>query len=351
MSVRWALIVGLCALAAFGGKLAYQRSLLNEERGEVVVSRLDQWVPHLYRAGKRGKVTFSQHEGHRIVWHPPMQQAARTQPQPQSGAVTYGFSGGRLGDNLLSYLHARWIAYRDHLHFVFQPFPMADEFALAQENSVVAEKEVVEIPYFPEPSMKNRDHPFVVDWDDPGFREEIARCLAPTKPHVLLELPKDKITVGVHVRRAGRFDAIALHREYPLKFPPDSYYLEQIQRIARIFEGQPLYVFLLTDDLQPQAMLERYKAALPFANIEWGCRERAPDNDLDDFFSIPLFDCLVLCDSNFSIVASKLAHYKVRIAPTHYWRKKERVGVSGVEIVFNPSALPPTPSPTNVQTK
>jgi hypothetical protein len=246
-------------------------------------------------------------------------------------------SGGRLGDNLLSYLHARWIAYRNHVPLVFKPFPQAEEFALAKESRHPAIASQVEIPYFPEPSMKNQNLPFTIDWDDPEFHEEIVQCLSPTKSHNILELPADRITVCVHIRRGGTFDSPSSHKEFPLKFPPDSYYIEQIRTIARIFQGKPLYVFLMTDDLHPEALVQRYKKAVTYPNIQWDCRKNPPENDLDDFFSIPHFDCLVLCDSNFSIVASKLTQYAIRIAPTHYSKKNGTVFITGLEITFNPA--------------
>jgi len=250
----------------------------------------------------------------------------------QHTPVTYGFSGGRLGDNLLSYLHARWIAHRDDVPLIYRPFPGSDAFALSQDPPLSLP--ALEIPYFPEQSQKNCHPLFTVPWDDPAFLAEVRAILQPTTAHTLLSLPSDKITLCVHVRRGGTFDAPSVRLEQPLKFPPDSFYIEQIARVAAIFRGLPLYVFLMTDDLKPTELLTRYQKAIPLEGIEWHCRTQPPENDLDDFFSIPLFDCLILCDSNFSLVASKLGEYALTLAPTRYIKKKESVRITDTAITY-----------------
>lgn len=307
-------------------------------------AEIDQAAKQVFNSGQNGKVVFIPKIGHRIVW--PGQATPQTDPINARSAVTYGFSGGRLGDNLLSYLHARWIAYRDHIPFVFKSFSMADEFALALEpppSGSITFREIpsMEIPFFPEPTDQSPNNPFLVDWDDPGFRNAIGKWLAPTKPHSLLALPSDRITVCVHVRRGGKVDPPSIYKSFPLKFPPDYYFIEQIRRISELFQGKPLYVFLMTDDLNPKAIAERYKKAVSLSNIEWDYRKTPPKNILDDFFSIPLFDCLIRGDSNFSVVASKLGEFAIEIAPTkaHCSKKNGKLHIDGIEIQFNAAKI------------
>lgn len=329
-------LTGLCTLGIFVAKIEIRNFAFAQPEGIQDHAQLDKDVKLLYNRGKCGKVAFSPNTGHRIAWRLPEKTLPPPSSSGQRAAVTYGFSGGRLGDNLLSYLHARWIAYRDHVPLVYQSFPKSDEFALSLEPQSPMEGTPVKIPYFPEPTMKIQNNPFSVDWDDPGFREEIAKWLAPTKPHTLLVLPEDKITVCIHVRRGGAMDLPA-HRHFPLKFPPDQFYIDQIRYITRFFQEKPLYVFLMTDDDNPEALVQRYQKAVSYSNIEWDYRKKPADSDLDDFFSIPLFDCLILGDSNFSITASKLTEYAIKIAPTHYKKKKGKVIITGLEITFNPA--------------
>ncbi|MFA5306719.1 MAG: hypothetical protein WC365_04680, partial [Candidatus Babeliales bacterium] len=49
---------------------------------------------------------------------------AREQQHLATGisAVTYGLSGGRFGDNLLCYVHAKWISYKYHIPLLYFPF-------------------------------------------------------------------------------------------------------------------------------------------------------------------------------------------------------------------------------------
>ncbi len=318
-------------------KIPNRYAALDAPEGEAECKQIHERISFLYEQGKCGRVTYQPNGKYRIAWHLPREKERMIPAAAPSGkAVTYKLSGGRLGDNLLSYLHARWIAYRDRVPLVRTPFPGDHEFALSSEIAQPGDYPLEVIPYFPEPTMKHPNPPFLVDWEDPGFREEIALCLKPTKPHNLLALPSDRITVCVHVRRGGTHDPQSLHLEYPLKFPPDSFYLGQIEHLTRIFRGQELYVFLMTDDLEPEKLLQSYQEALCDSNIQWDCREKLPENDLDDFYSIPQFDCLILPDSSFSIVASKLTEYAVRISPTHYKKKRDKVQITGLEIAFNP---------------
>jgi hypothetical protein len=284
-------------------------------------------------------------------------------------AISYSFSGGRFGDNLIAYFHAKWIAYKNSLPFLYVPFlysenlnldildqPASDSFRF--ENSVALKKDsgfnftevqssLFIIPYFPECKFELEMYSFLqelphfdVDWEDPEFHREVIESLTPKYPIKTLELPKNKITVGVHVRRGGGVDIYHPDLFFPLKFPHDSYYIQQIERIAKIFDKKQLYVFILTDDLNPNEIVNKYRQALNNPNIEFACREKnnSPFNNvLEDFFSIPKFDCLILCQSNFSIVASKMSNYSIVITPYHCIANGTGYTIDNVELRFNSS--------------
>ncbi|MBI5273316.1 MAG: hypothetical protein HY861_04970 [Chlamydiia bacterium] len=330
-------LLGACALAALFAKCELERSAFLTEAGVFYSRKIDRSLAALYHAGKSGKISFSPQTGYATSWNLPQKRLAPPKKMTPGDAVTYGFSGGRLGDNLLAYLHAQWISYQEQMPLVFKPFPMAEEFAFSHQIHIDSVYNIHEIPYFPEPSIKDPSPPFTVDWEDPKFREIITASLAPTQGHTPIPLPPDRISLCVHIRRTGAVDSYSAQPLHPLKFLPDRYYIEQIRRISRLFRGQPLYVFLMTDDLAPQQMLQRYKQALPLKNIQWECRTDTADHTFDDFFSIPRFDCLIRSDSNFSFVASKLSEYAVEITPTHYQKKKGSVRITGSQITFNPS--------------
>lgn len=287
----------------------------------------------------------------------------------RGNAISYSFSGGRFGDNLIAYFHAKWMAYKTGLPFLYVPFlysenlnldildqPLNDSFrfknSLAMKknssfNFTEAQSSLFIIPYFPECKFELEMHSFLrelpsfdVDWDDPEFHREVVECLTPKRSIKTLELPKDKVTVGVHVRRGGGVDMNQPDLYFPLKFPPDSYYIQQIARIAKIFDKKKLYVFILTDDLNPEQIVNKYRQALNNPNIEFSCRAQNNSpfhNVLEDFFSIPKFDCLIFCQSNFSIVASKMSNYAIDITPYHCIANGTGFTIDDIELRFNSS--------------
>ena len=60
-----------------------------------------------------------------------------TAPFWYTSAVTYDFSGGRFGDNLVSYCHAKWISYKYNIPLLYKPFDYSDQLMM----------DVLEIPY------------------------------------------------------------------------------------------------------------------------------------------------------------------------------------------------------------
>jgi hypothetical protein len=288
-------------------------------------------------------------------------------PYSESNAVTYSFSGGRLGDNLLAYFHAKWIAYKYDLPFVYIPFEFSDRFVLhegdipryafsykhrtrmkkEEEAMIPHNSTLITVPYFPETPYEyeraeDLEAPFfIVDWDDPLFKQEVVRCLTLLNPIATPDLPEGVITVGVHVRRGGSFeDYNHARKKFPLKFPSDDYYLEQIEMIANLFKGRPLFVQILTDHLNPQSIVEEYTRVLNNPNLTICYRQSEGSYEetlLEDFFTIPKFDCLVVGQSNFSIIASKLGNYAVIVSPTHASGKQHQI--DQVELKLNEEHL------------
>ena len=290
-------------------------------------------------------------------------------PLPRGGnGITYSLHKGRLGDNLCAYLHAKWLAYKYGLPLYYRSFHYSKQFCFAEEHEPLKkhhkkfknriktadEKEInagqssalFTVPFFPENTeyiFESGNHftwvpAFEVDWDDPGFKEEIRKSLKPKEPVFTPDLPNDSLTVAVHVRRGGGFDSLQETQRVPLKFPPDSYYIQQIERIAKIFKDHRLYVYILTDDLDPKAIASKYQAALNHPNIRFDYRKdnNGPSaNVLEDFFFMQKFDCLVICQSNYSLMASKLADFALVITPTHPTRISDEVVIDEVKLSFN----------------
>lgn len=291
------------------------------------------------------------------------------QQATQTAAVTYKSSGGRFGDQLVAYTHARWVAYKYNLPLLYIPFDYADklmvntmhqkmesdsynkiEFPMltkygekVQLDSIIkpAENNLYVIPYFPESSDElTRVQPwrFDLDWEDERFIQILRQELSPIEPLQKLILPNDRISLAVHMRRGGGWHVDVLLQEAkeinpkieyadvatPLKFVPFEYYVDQIIKVSELLDNRPIYVHIFTDDKNPGMLVEKCKAAVNKPNILFGSRESDNCHDanvLDDFFALTQFDCLIRGDSNFSLMAAKLGHYKIQIAPKSYvWR-------------------------------
>lgn len=267
-------------------------------------------------------------------------------------AVTYSFSGGRFGDNLLSYCRAKWISYRYDIPLLYVPFKYSDnlvmharEIHLTQEvadtyKSVVsyAAAETINpynqvlyvVPFFPE-SLCERNcvrfpYLFDVDWEEPGFKRELQAMIRPLNEMRRWEFPHDAITVAVHVRVGTGFDILPgqtlddMTRTQPLKWPPESFYLQAIARVIELFPHSNLYVYIFTDHDDPVQIMEFFRSIIIDSRVTFDCRKKGNthfNNVLEDFFAFLQFDCLIRPDSNFSLVASKIADYKILIAPLH----------------------------------
>jgi len=291
-------------------------------------------------------------------------------------AVAYTLSGGRLGDNLIAFLHAAWISYKYDMPLLYQPFDYADQFAFHtmferfDRNVKKQFKSVIElgfnpfsgfsrddntlyiIPYFPEsagdfrpnefyPDRKKNTQFFTVDWEDQHFLAWARELLKPVNALTLVHPPADCVSIALHVRKnSGGFDPDILHglpiekydpkklyvdRYYPLKMPPMSYYVEQLRAVLSLYPGQRIYVYLFTDDPNPAALVAECRRYITDDRISWDyrrARNHHASNVVEDFFSMQQFDCLIRPDSNLSIIAGRLGDFDCVISPViHHWEQ------------------------------
>lgn len=338
----------------FGVNDVLSTLIKNEKKGTVIQSDFENSLDRL-----------------KLTWKPTRenQTAIVKEKTTNNSAITYDFSGGRLGDNLLSYFHAKWLAHEYGLPFLYRPFPHSESLLLStkdkpysspspfqntlrlfdkQQILEIKPSTVVIVPYFTESKFEyemlnhaQEKAPFyVVDWEDPEYHKEVVECLTPTIPVDYISLPENCITVAVHVRRGGERETYAEGaRGYPLKFPSDNYYIDQIQRIADIYKDKSIYVYIFTDANNPQKIVNSFSKALRNSRINIVCKQekkafKGSSEMFNDFFSMGKFDCLVRSMSNFSVVASLLGDYSLMIFPTHAHFEKRKVVIDQVEIKF-----------------
>ena len=283
------------------------------------------------------------------------------------GAVTYELIG-RFGDNLLSYMHAKWLSLYYarkgyNLPVLYKPFLFSNQLRvhdiekgcsrerLTSLHRIISLKNhkwtdlesnshvLYEIPYFPYDLEKEPGNwtAFPVDWKDPEFKRELKRVVHPRFALPKFELLADKITVAIHVRRGGSFEELNLG--FPFKFPDDSYYVEQLGVLDRLLGHRPLYVFIFTDDREPLKILADFQKRFEqFSHITFDCRRTKTDhnlNVLEDFFALTKFDCLIRPDSNFSVCAAKISDYLVEIEPKKCYVEDHKAIISEVNIVID----------------
>ena len=178
------------------------------------------------------------------------------------------------------------------------------------------------------------------------FCNTLRKMIASIKPLGKFWLPQDRITVAVHVRKGGGYDrplssiqqfdghlnsveytqtlvgcrphCAYIDQKFPLKFPPDQYYIDQIKKLSEMLGDAPLYVYLFTDDPNPIAILEEYEWIIGKPNILFDCQKEENRHDLnviEDFFAMTKFDCLIRPQSNFSRGAQLIGKYKIVIHP------------------------------------
>lgn len=270
----------------------------------------------------------------------------------KESAVTYE-GGGRFGDKLSVYCKAKWISYKYKIPLYYKPFDQSDGLVLHNIERLYSDhikkkfKKVITLNQDSKINIEPHKGYFYiiefhaevpVDWNDQGFITELKKVLKPRDAIKELLLPKDCITVAVHVRKGSAHDAPlltdnkninfsrlprALYSDvkWPTKFPPDSYYIEQLKKITEIFKDQKIYAFIFTDNGNPEAIVQKYKDELKNDNILLDChkiKKLYVERVIDDFFALSKFDCLIRSSSRFSLIAGKLGNYKVQICPKSY---------------------------------
>lgn len=300
-------------------------------------------------------------------------------------AVTYQLNKGRLGDHLLTYAMAKLISYRYYMPLLLSPFQYSDQLVLhlyephfnekidAQypkkvivDNNVYTDYQIPRLYICTLKSKINECQTFNDLYKytraDPLFKKILQTMIAPINPIELISLPPDIITVAVHVRKGGGYDGPLLSKTsthgyntpatkvhyadvmWPTRFPPEIYYIEQIKRVARLYNNKPLFLHIFTDDKNPRAIVDRFKAQLAHLPITFNYR--ATDNGhnvnvLDDLFNMTRFDCLIRPASSFSKIAQLLGDHKIIIYPKHAQWVGQTLVIDQISIINN---LPPSKS-------
>jgi hypothetical protein len=286
--------------------------------------------------------------------------------------VTYEFSGGRFGDNLLAYLHAKWFAFEHHLSFLYRPFKYSDQLKMDWADRHYSTTPpltyraqlsrwplrtnkslniIYRCPYFPDNLLENTSieqdpssvswYNFPIDWENPQFRQMVRELISPKEPLPLTYPPNGPISIAVHIRQGGGYDTEDSPYKMPMKLPPLEFYIEGIQTMLDLFPGKPLYCYLFTDAQSPETLAEKIFQAFPTTSrltLDYRRSNNQHDsNVLEDFFSLFEFDALIHPISNFSLVAARIHDYAVTFAPRAFSKdtKKRVVKITKTDLKIN----------------
>jgi hypothetical protein len=277
-------------------------------------------------------------------------------------AITYE-KGSRFGDNLLTYLHAKWISYQRQIPFRYKPFKYSSklvmhdrEFRLSRDKKdrTISKIDVEPIdlektestlyicPYFPEDPWELARVPcyrFEVDWKDPEFRKGVREMIQPKKRLRLVEPSKKTINIAIHVREGGGFDPESTKLDSPLKLPPLSFYAEGLSKIVALFPDKKILCHVFTDAVDPQKIVDVLKTAAPSgASVKFDYRKsknRHDKNVIEDFFSLFNFDVLIRSQSNFSMIPALIHDYAIVYSPIGAKVEEGKVVIDQAELVMN----------------
>jgi hypothetical protein len=252
-----------------------------------------------------------------------------------TSAVTWEPNGGRFGDNLLSYSKAKWLSYIHDIPLLYLPFAYSDQLMLHENESMYTEEisqQFSTISHLPDGSKyhlsKNSNTLYVnhwktdivIDWFDMTFIEELKKNIAPRQNIEKVATPDGYVTIAAHVRNGGTFvaDTAQEKERCPLRFVPDEFFIDQIERITNMFPEDNFYVHIFTDHAEPKVLMKKFKKALNNPRITFGYRQEGnshKSNVLEDFFSMMDFNCLIRPGSHYSRFVQRLGNNKMVIYP------------------------------------
>lgn len=250
-------------------------------------------------------------------------------------AITWRPNGGRFGDDLLSYSRTKWLSREFDIPLLYAPFDYSDQLILHEKEEMYTPEHLQRfyrtvqlLTKSPYTLLKNNNTLYfcrwktdvTIDWSDEEFVAEIKKNVAPRYDIEKIAIPEGFISVAAHVRNGGTFPADTPEEKErcPLRFVPEEFFIDQIERLAQMFPENNLYVYIFTDHPEPEILAKKFDKALRNPRITFDYRRENNShktNVLEDFFSMMEFDCLVRPGSHFTRFVQRLGKNKVVIYP------------------------------------
>ncbi len=289
-------------------------------------------------------------------------------------ALTFQKNPGRLGDQILNYCKHKWLAHKHNLDLYVPEFAYKPFFALSQLEK--SEKELDRDKYMYNIKIKAdtdirlprdkdmlyvgqyhlminniadhtkwADHLFGLAVVDPDFGEKVRNMLNFCVELPGINIPDGYISVAIHIRKGGGFDKPLASVQYrdqvdaltkvkqgskfadrsqPFKFPPEQFYLDQLLNLYEYVGKHDLYVYVFTDDKNPQAIVSRLRERVSCENIQFDCRSLGNThnkNVIEDIYAMSRCDYLIRSKSHYPWIAQMMGKHKGIIYPVSYnWK-------------------------------
>lgn len=284
----------------------------------------------------------------------------------------YHFGDGtRLGDQLITYIKAKWISYSNNTPLYIKPNKYFDPFMISKlekfsQNPPFAGKRKAGRLFVDLDKYKLQEDtsffiPFYKLMSDvefyelkeiQEFRKEIRKMIAPLDPIDLIFPPQGVQSIALHIRSGRGFDRPRLGEDYfdlsekqtfepdfvpimrkrysdlgfPGRFLPEKFYGDAVKFLSKYLNHPSLYVYIFTDDPNPEDIKNRLIHYVGLDNVIFNSRKGeggSKINVIEDFFSITNFDYLIRPrKSHFSQVAEFISDHKIVLSSSaQHWVK------------------------------
>ncbi len=288
---------------------------------------------------------------------------------------------GWLGDQLINYIKAKYIAHKYKIPFRLKPFQNSGYLMLGRVEPKLTTKNLIgikdEMQINPQ-SRANYDISYycqIEDWtvrpniynmhtvlQDEHFIDSLRQLIRPIHVPNLFSY-QDDITVAVHVRKVLKTDkaSVASLQLYdytaldystrqlysldhlgthvlpgvpkpdqytnfdwytPFKFVPDQFYIDQIIKLCSELSEKNILVYIFTNDPNPGGLVAKYKELINMPNITYKYTQNFNNEIFNDLYLMSQFDYLIRGGSNFSQIPDLLGKHKKVISPQNFaWYK------------------------------
>ncbi len=294
--------------------------------------------------------------------------------QAHPHAITFQKNPGRLGDQILNYCKHTWLAHKYNLDLYVPEFTYKPFFALSQleksDKQLDRDKYIHNIKIKADTDIRPRrdqdmlyvgqyhlminniadhtkwaDHLFGLTVIDVVFGNKIRNMLRLCIELPDISVPSGCISVAIHIRKGGGFDKPLASVQYrdqvdaskkakigsqfadrsqPFKFPPEQFYLDQLLNLYEYVDKHDLYVYIFTDDKNPEAITNRLRERISFDNIQFDCRSSGNahnKNVIEDIYAMSRCDYLIRSKSHYPWIAQMMGQHKGIIYPVSYtWK-------------------------------